>query len=270
MGSVDRFVQAIQQRLRCPVERRATVLEELRAHLDDRTEALLPRWTRDQAERRAVREMGPAWRLALRLSMANGWHIAPWLVRHVWAASLGLLVLAAGASPFVGVSRMDWQLLKVDSAGFAAFVFIFGYGVAQLARGWLWATVPLILLTPSWVIGGDRAPADTAVWVAAICLCVGAMLGDRPGATSRRWAGWVGASGAVIWPLAWSVWQMSVPWSYAAERAARGWFSGLLDTWLGYTADEVVMIGIAALASWALARGLEWWERRSRPSRATA
>ena len=65
MQPVDKFLQAVEMRLRCPVERRSGVMEELRGHLADRVEALISeKRTQEEYEKQAVREMQPAWLLA--------------------------------------------------------------------------------------------------------------------------------------------------------------------------------------------------------------
>ncbi len=158
MRSMDSFLRAVRRQMhRWPIERRSEVLEELRGHLVDRTETLV-REGRDsvEAERQAVREMGPAWLLALRLSFADGWYWAIHILRELWALCLGLQVvevivvyiLLGGqfrlSNLFFGFglpergAPEEWAALIV----LCAVLIGFGFAMGRIVQGWAWAILP--------------------------------------------------------------------------------------------------------------------------------
>jgi len=204
MPQLDEYLRAVERGLRCPAERRPAIIEELRAHLRDRVEALKAQGHNGlDAERQATREMGPAWLLALRLSAANGWSLTAHIFREIWAAGIGTWVAAVGS---MGVVFLMPRLMESQRAGEAgwtgAWVYlwvsyavlltafpVFGFVVARLVRGWLWAMAPAVLLVRQVHIALGSGRALTGFAVGALfflVFLVGAVAGVAVGSGARR------------------------------------------------------------------------------------
>ncbi len=157
MQPMDEFLQSVEKRLRCPAERRPSVMEELRTHLADQAEALARQGrSKMEAEQQAVREMLPAWLLAVRLSIANGWNVKVQALRELWALGLGIESFVLAAAPLGLIRLLQTNMFRghvlpglKDSAVIAgllvgflisfAAVLTFGFSLGRIVRGWLWA-----------------------------------------------------------------------------------------------------------------------------------
>jgi hypothetical protein len=198
MSPMDRFLQAVENKLRCPVERRPALIEELRGHLTDRATALVAQNLNPaEAEITAVGEMAPAWLLAMRLSLANGWNIFPEILREMGALGLSLMMLLLAAPQLSFVRRIaDAGILPINPWAKAAMVVVAGYLItlaalavfafylARLRQSRIWAMIPAFLffneLPFSWsdmrffylagmgfiigVIWGAKRPSPRPVW----------------------------------------------------------------------------------------------------------
>ncbi len=218
MPPVHEFLQAVEARLRCPAERRPAVSEELRGHLADRTEALLAQGVSEaDAERQAVREMGRVWLLALRLSAANGWSLTAHVLRELWAAWLGTLMILPAVvmlrvltRPLLhpgatGVNVGEWAIrgltCSVILAGLAAFSFAMG----RTVRGWVWVAAPALVAARNafplaWypLFGAGMVSGGPATWLApAAVILVFALVGQRRESPSLHWLAWMSAG--TIW-----------------------------------------------------------------------
>lgn len=157
MPPLDDYLRSIEARLRCPANRRPEIVEELRGHIRDRAEALMaqtPHPCQYHAERMAVREMGPAWLLALRLSAANGWSVTAHVLRELWAMGLAMEVSCVAAFiAFAVTPRLAEEMIPATRpliwapyllllAGFSTLGLAFG----SIVRGWLWAVVPALVV----------------------------------------------------------------------------------------------------------------------------
>jgi hypothetical protein len=250
MQQSDDFLRAVEARLRCPVDRRQSVIEELRGHLIDRVAALVEQGAdAEQAERRAIREIGPAWILALRLSAANGWNLLAHILRGLWAAGVGLevaycgaflLFVVAAAPSYSGSSMTLVQGLLTGYAWIAVLVGLsaFSLAVGRIVRGWAWALLPSFALTqlsrPFTLRAsfGENAPvmnvSAVIVLLCAVTVVVAALLGQRRESPRLVWLAW--ASGGLI---------------AVSALAAQAWLtmSGGFSS-----SDGVILRGLPALA----------------------
>lgn len=153
MQLVDRYLKEVESSLRCPAERQPTVIEELRCHLTDRVETLLSQGLDvAAAERKAVREMGPVWLMAFRLSAANGWNKLGHLMQFFWSVSIGVLVASGGGATIrqihgsvVWVGRSP-HVLPLSFAIVSCLIALIsiccvGFGMGRNNRSWSWAGV---------------------------------------------------------------------------------------------------------------------------------
>jgi hypothetical protein len=219
MQPIDNFLNAVESRLRCPAERRPGVREELRGHLVDRVEALTGQGAnQEEAEKQAVREMEPAWLLALRLSKANGWNVRIQVLRELWALGLGFLALSLAGNPLgnfhgllIAVStgnvppniKIAWFL--PDIVGFFVSLIAglaFAFSLGRIVRGWIWAwgigIICVLATTP--FLGYLRS---NALWLALTLLVeatfiLAAFLGQRKQSPRLAWLGWVSAALLVL------------------------------------------------------------------------
>jgi len=196
------------------------VIEELRAHLADRTEAIVADALRLRAERQAIREMGPGWLLALRLSAANGWNPLVHILRSLWAAGIGLEVAMGAAlllSGIAGLGRAASNDLPAIQLTYItptyllllALLFAFGFAMGRVVRGWAWAIVPGLTLL--WIArqmrGGDARTdlAAGATLLAALLIVTAGALGRRKASPKLGWLAWAAAGLVAVCMLAFGV-----------------------------------------------------------------
>ncbi len=254
MQRVDEFLKAVQAQLRCPEDRRPTVVEELRAHLSDRTDALTDQgMSRDDAERQAVGEMLPVWLLALRLSAANGWNAVAHGMRGAWMAGAGMLLAAvyidlsatvvhtltgwvqpmAPRCPTILGLQSGWQdyLLRVPGhVLLMAPLFLFAFLGARSLRSWVWAIAPAWVLACRSALPGlvSSSQACTEVLAASAAIFIVSALAGRRQENPRPWrVGW----GIVALPALGANWAQHAP-TYVPIVA------GALLLWLGSWALE--------------------------------
>ena len=151
MQRSDDFLRAVEARLRCTVDRRRAVVEELRGHLADRVAALVEQGgNAEVAEGQAVREMGPAWLLALRLSTANGWNVLAHLLRELWAACLAFLLVTLAPqviivrNPDVHLSSGAFVTRGLEYLAVLAGLAAFGFAMGRTVRGWGWSLIAIL------------------------------------------------------------------------------------------------------------------------------
>jgi hypothetical protein len=174
MSPMDNFLQAVEKSLRGPAKLRPEVIEELRGHLTDRIEALgQQEYEPEEAEDQAIKEMQPAWLLAMRLSLANGWYLFPEILRELGALGFGVVVIGVAACNLDWIQRMvapdgnsafqnpnipNLNNPWVITAIFAGYMIsltaltLFAFYMSRLCRSRIWAIFPvyfLFILIPS-------------------------------------------------------------------------------------------------------------------------
>jgi len=251
MPPLDDYLRRVESSLRCPAERRPALIEELGAHLQDRVEALVAQGrTKPDAEREAMREMGPAWLLALRLSAANGWNVTAHVLREIWAALLSLLLLAAPVSLTAGIATLMVRShpatagtsigvtpLWASYVVLAACAAVFAFALARVVEGWVWATVPclglgLVVARPTWAL--DHFTCAVFL-IAAVTVMMSAVLAARPSGRPRQvWLAWA----VIILGLVLYLW---FEWSALTYGMAKLGFTGLFrafQEWGNHYGDD--------------------------------
>ncbi len=216
MQPMDEFLNSVESRLRCPAERRPSVMEELRVHLADQAEALVRQGrNKMEAEQQAVREMRPAWLLALRLSIANGWNVKVQVLRELWALGLiceAMAVISMNLGLVWSLQRdyefrstvpglSPWAVMTV--LGFfalSAVVFVtFVFSLGRTVRGWVWAFVVGAIILNAQV----RVPHHIDIMaigslLAGALLPAAAFLGQRKEAPRLEWLAWASAGSLLL------------------------------------------------------------------------
>jgi|GEM_PF-5686272 len=168
MSPIDEFLQAVERNLRGPARNRPEVLEELRGHLTDRIEALVRQeYEPEAAEAQAMEEMGPAWLLAVRLSLANGWNLFPEILRELGALGFGVVATGLAAFQLSWIERMvsqpenllpqnfnlqqlagSWVMIALLASHLMILLALalFAFYLTRLRQNWLWAIIPALLL----------------------------------------------------------------------------------------------------------------------------
>jgi hypothetical protein len=263
MQRVQEFLRSVEVRLRCPADRRPAIIEELRGHLADRVEALVQQgiavW---DAGYQAVREAGPAWLLALRLSAANGWKMAAHVLRELWAASLATLVLVVAARLMavpgihVRLSAGEYAriglLCLVPLAGLAAF----GFALGRTVRGWFWAAVPALVAVAAGVsLVHDLDYLGGTPWLAAgAAVLVSALLGQRRESPQLQWLAW--ASAGLIGVCIPGIGVIAF-WTASDGSLPQAFLAFLRDVTAGADATQVVSLAAAPWLFWLGARVIE-------------
>ncbi len=236
MQTIEKYLNAVESRLHCPADRRPAVIEELRGHLADRANVLMQQGlNQEQAERQAVREMGPAWVLALRLSKASGWRVSIHIMREIWAMLLTLQVLL-----LVGVFMLASLMRIQDPAPSASKSFIplywlswlviipvasFSYAMACQMRSIIWACVATMALLGFYLMQALGNPAFVVLCVLAASVLLAAMRGARRVSSNLVWLAW--ASGAAI--LLWIIGFQSFVMAFSGETFRDYTGQGLLS-----------------------------------------
>ena len=194
MRPSERFLKAVEGRLLCAPEIRPALLDEIRGHLEDSIGALWAEDTsREIAEIQAIRDLGSPFRLALRLSIANGWllGLAAVALRHLWAATLGLVVVTSGLAVLWILGQEDGALQSAPyhTAAICAALLVFGFALGRVVRGWWWSfLLPLGFLV---VCHFESEYLDWAEFLAVVMPFVGAVLGSRAPSPHLGWLAWV-------------------------------------------------------------------------------
>jgi hypothetical protein len=285
MQPVDRYLRLIEVNLRCPVERRAEVIKELQGHLTDRVDALIRQCVEQTAaERQAVREMGPAWLLALKLSAANGWNVMAHVLRELWAMGIGVLMVMGFSGlrsacfgnympsgythcPIALDLRNGFiPMLSLMGSRIALMVplFVFGYALGRVVRGWTWAIIPAILL--AW--RHEASPASFSnlscaqvLLPSALIFFVSALVGCRKERSNLAWLAWA----MPIVMLAISMGSRIANEATADILAAEGYSPGALsairyylsDSFSGPDSEMFRMLLITPWLFWLAAKALQ-------------
>jgi len=241
---ISEYLAGVRRGLRCPLERRPEVMEELCGHLLDRADALMGQGlSHAEARRQALREMGPGWFLALRLSLANGWSPLVPLFRQIWAMGLGFQVLVAAV--MVSERAPEVQFMPVREACaygvLLALLLTFGFAMGRIVRSWAWAiTLIFALIMP---FTRESQGIEALPLSAMIAVFVGSVLGSRRESPSLARPAWAAGGAVMLWWL-------------GSDESARGLLVSLPDA----------VVGWAIVASpwllWLSARGLEQLGRR--------
>lgn len=161
MSPIEGFLQAVENKLRGPAKLRPEVIEELRGHLADRIEALVQQeYGPEEAEVQAMEEMGSAWLLAMRLSLANGWYLFPEILRELGALGLSLVMMLLAAQQLSFIGRIadpnvpglanPWAAAAVAVVSCylisLAALAVFAFYLARLRQSRIWAILPAYLM----------------------------------------------------------------------------------------------------------------------------
>ncbi len=220
MQPMDEFLSSVESRLRCPAERRPSVMEELRAHLADQVEALLQQGhSQTEAEQQAVREMMPAWLLALRLSATNGWSLSGHILRESGAMALGFFLLVGGLNAGMQVGNNPWVPLWMGYAGLSLLLLVLGFSLGRIVRGWVWALAIMALIAAAGGFSGDSREGFPFV----LLFTLAGIAGSRRKSPRLTWLTWASGSIMMLWWFAWETRKVAEslaidPWTVIASR----------------------------------------------------
>jgi hypothetical protein len=221
MSLLDSFLQRVEHCLRSPQETHESILTELRGHLEDRAEALVAAGkSPEQAERQAIREMGPVWLLSLRISRTHGWSMLVQVLREFWLAGVVLEVLWI---PVLFIIALESCKKLYSEGGFGTFPgywawFISGmvillasgfacsYALGRVVRGWAWILAPCLAITGlsiSGIITGVSLLNDAVVggFLFVAVIFTGAYLGCQREKPRLGWLAWAGFGAMLAWTV---------------------------------------------------------------------
>jgi len=203
---IDSYVSDLRRRLHLPAEVLERIVTETEAHLQDRTAAHVANGRdRREAERLAVAEFGPAWRVALRFRLAylDVWRVLAWtgavlLIAHqlnwylswcpLWPRAISFLAAELPASLILGLVVMTlFRRRTIWGAGLVSIAFTVWYFYLEM-----WVT-PAVPHTVRHIWSG---------WQSAFCV---SYPGGPPASTLMNCLRDTDIFNVLIWAFAWTL-----------------------------------------------------------------